>query len=374
MCASHAQDDWCGGRVPNGCKGTCFFTCQATCDPGFADCNHDVTDGCEVDVVHDPKSCGACNAAAPVCTDGLGGPAPETLGDCGLTARGLAVDATTLYAMCDGDLRAIPKQGGAATTLATAEWGDARAGLVLDGGFLYWAWPSIAKSGAIRRMPVSGGAAETVVLGINPASNLLLHDGVVYFADRDSGEGPRPARIVDSTGRTLLATSGVATLVAVGDVLYAADDSGRVQSLRFDGTDARDVMTSVDAITTDGSSLFLAGESWVRSYQNGTLGVSLGAIPFSVVGATMAAGSKVIYARGWATYEEGCFGGEGAEVIAAIDAEKGGAIVRARIPGRDGITASLETIDQLAEDEGHVYFATSRYGAGRAGTIARFAK
>lgn len=52
-------------------------TCQANhcvierCDPGFADCNRDLTDGCEVDLSR-AKSCGACNRvcppAKPLCT------------------------------------------------------------------------------------------------------------------------------------------------------------------------------------------------------------------------------------------------------------------------------------------------------------------
>lgn len=373
-CASK-PDDWCGGRLPNACKGSCILgPCQAWCDPGFADCNHEVADGCEVDLLHDPQSCGACNATAPMCADGLGGVAPETLGDCGFTARGLAVDATTVYAMCDGDLRAMPKQGGAGATLSKGEWGDPRAGLALDGGFIYWAWPSIAKSGGIRRMPVSGGAIETVLLGVNPASNLLFHDGVVYFADRDSGQGASHSRIVDGTGRTVLEAGGTVSLVAIGDVLYVDDGGSVVRSVRFDGTDAKDVTTSIRAFATDGSTLFLVGETWFRSYQGGNLSLSLGSIPFMTAGATMAAGSKTLYLRGWATYEDGCLGGQGAEVVAAIDAARGGAVVRARIPGYDGLLSSSEMIDQLAEDASYVYFATSSYSLGRPGTIARFAK
>jgi hypothetical protein len=42
--------------------------CQLACDPFRADCNADVSDGCETRTGSDPKNCGACGAA---CSDGV---------------------------------------------------------------------------------------------------------------------------------------------------------------------------------------------------------------------------------------------------------------------------------------------------------------
>jgi len=52
-------------------KGLCAFTCL----PGFADCNGDESDGCEVNLKNHPESCGACGnrcyiAAGQPCVDG----------------------------------------------------------------------------------------------------------------------------------------------------------------------------------------------------------------------------------------------------------------------------------------------------------------
>lgn len=68
-------DDRCRNAGPNesrSCKkGLCVFDCL----PGFADCNGDPSDGCEVNLKNHPESCGACGnrcdiAAGQPCVDG----------------------------------------------------------------------------------------------------------------------------------------------------------------------------------------------------------------------------------------------------------------------------------------------------------------
>jgi hypothetical protein len=72
--------------------GACAF---AGCQPNQADCNHLLSDGCEASLLTDPLNCGSCGAACPAVANG----APAcSLGKC--TA---ACDAG--FADCDGDLR-----------------------------------------------------------------------------------------------------------------------------------------------------------------------------------------------------------------------------------------------------------------------------
>jgi len=51
-------------------NGNCTFD---RCLPGFGDCNHDVSDGCEADLSSDPANCdgcgNACDPSAPICID-----------------------------------------------------------------------------------------------------------------------------------------------------------------------------------------------------------------------------------------------------------------------------------------------------------------
>lgn len=74
------------------CDGvSCGFSCQA----GYADCNGDAADGCEVDL-SDLNHCGACNAACP------SGGANVTGATCAASTCGLSCDAG--YADCNGNL------------------------------------------------------------------------------------------------------------------------------------------------------------------------------------------------------------------------------------------------------------------------------
>ncbi len=71
--------DGCGlvCALPNAVAGCTNATCTiSSCNPGFADCNMNPADGCEINVTNDPTHCGTCtNAcnlanAVPGCTNG----------------------------------------------------------------------------------------------------------------------------------------------------------------------------------------------------------------------------------------------------------------------------------------------------------------
>jgi hypothetical protein len=112
-------------------KPTCAAAlCSIACDEGFADCNGDVADGCEVDLGTSVDNCSACGAAcagsAPVCDAGVcrtacpDGPAdvatdPKNCGACGNVCSsvhgtaGCSNGACVLvcdegYGDCDGDV------------------------------------------------------------------------------------------------------------------------------------------------------------------------------------------------------------------------------------------------------------------------------
>jgi hypothetical protein len=59
----------CGGceavcQLANATAGCNAGACTvAECDPGFGDCNQDASDGCEIDLEHDPDHCGTCDRA-----------------------------------------------------------------------------------------------------------------------------------------------------------------------------------------------------------------------------------------------------------------------------------------------------------------------
>ena len=325
-----------------------------TCDPGHADCNADEKDGCEVDL-NTPANCGACGANATSCTNGLAGAPPEELFDCGTVAEGLAVDATTLYVMCDGALQSTPKAGGAKTKLTEGEWTYADAGLQLDGGFLYWAWRSTAKTGRVRRMPVAGGPVEDVITGVNPGSNVVVHAGVAYVVDADF-DGARRGHVVDSTGRVLLECDPSASLAALGEVLYVSDRFG-LQSVGFDGTDAKKLGSGAGIVASNGSYLAIAGSARYSTYHPGTGFDSGGPLGLRVGGMMFGTGDDVAWARGIAHFDGSWTGGRA--ILAGIDLKSRQVMVRASFDTSAGLWTTGRTIGPMAQDADYVYFGAS---------------
>lgn len=107
----------CDGNPANGCEvnvgtdpshcGTCGTACstaggtaacaagacQITCSPGFADCDGSAANGCEVNLGTDPAHCGACATAC----NATNGTATCTASVCGLTCK-------PGYANCDNNI------------------------------------------------------------------------------------------------------------------------------------------------------------------------------------------------------------------------------------------------------------------------------
>src|SRR6185437_7940086 len=84
-------------------------TCVPVCDTGYADCNGDVSDGCETNVQADPANCGACtkvcavDAGSAVCQSSMCAMSscPPGTGDCDMDAGdGCETDLNTSTANC----------------------------------------------------------------------------------------------------------------------------------------------------------------------------------------------------------------------------------------------------------------------------------
>ncbi|MCU1277078.1 MAG: uncharacterized protein JWM53_624 [bacterium] len=66
-CETNTQTDTgncggCGNTCPaiNGSPSCAGGSCHITCNPGFADCDNNVNDGCEINTSNDPGHCGGC--------------------------------------------------------------------------------------------------------------------------------------------------------------------------------------------------------------------------------------------------------------------------------------------------------------------------
>jgi hypothetical protein len=104
--------------TPSCSAGVCGYT---VCNPGFADCDGNRTNGCEVDLNSNPSHCGRCNNACapanatPACTMGACGYSScnAGFGDCdGNRANGCETNTQTTVAHCGGCGRACSANNG----------------------------------------------------------------------------------------------------------------------------------------------------------------------------------------------------------------------------------------------------------------------
>ena len=89
----------CSNRcnVPNGTPRCVGGACGvASCNPGFANCDGDAANGCEVNTLTDPQNCGGCGLR---CTAGYG------TGSYACTSGACVPTCATGYASCDGNPR-----------------------------------------------------------------------------------------------------------------------------------------------------------------------------------------------------------------------------------------------------------------------------
>ncbi|HVU04350.1 MAG TPA: hypothetical protein VHE30_21480 [Polyangiaceae bacterium] len=138
-----------------------------TCDETHADCNHDPTDGCEVDLTSDRDHCGACDQ------DCLGGSCtlarcdPVTLASSLVYPAGLAIDTDRLYFMDGivpvGRLHRSRLDGGTSEVLVSGL--AIPTGVLLDGGYAYFAATGAASitlmGTGVRRIPVGAPPTQT---------------------------------------------------------------------------------------------------------------------------------------------------------------------------------------------------------------------
>ncbi|MBL8600440.1 MAG: hypothetical protein JNK72_00805 [Myxococcales bacterium] len=121
----------CGPR-PNSAVSCMNGVCAYSCQPNFADCNNDPSDGCEVDLRVTASHCGQCNNACmvangtPVCAAGMCGLAmcAANFGNCdGNDANGCETSTTNSVAHCGRCGNACMAPSNASATCAGSSCG-----------------------------------------------------------------------------------------------------------------------------------------------------------------------------------------------------------------------------------------------------------
>lgn len=199
------------------------------CGAGFADCNGDPADGCEVDTSTAPSSCGRCGH------DCLGGACvagacqPVTLATGQATPTLITADDTSLYFTSfvyanAGAVLKLAKSGGPTTVLASGQ--TLPRAIAIDASDVYWANTGTeapnAADGAIMKVPLGGGTPTVVASGQASPALIALDASNVYWTTYYGGTVMRAPK-AGGPSETLVSGQQRPTGIAVDDThLYFA--------------------------------------------------------------------------------------------------------------------------------------------------------
>lgn len=224
------DEDHCGG-CGNACPNT------ASCVEGTCECPDAQTicaDTC-VDTGSDADNCGGCGVKC----DGTcgGGRCYEVLASgYTFTFYSIVLDASNVYFGTSDQLVRVPKSGGKATPLATAQ--GCPAYIALDATNIYW-MNGCAGGGEIQRRPIAGGTTTTLAQAAGQQA-MTTNATNAYWSEYDLKTKVAKIRSVPLAGGTatdVLTTAAnalfITELATYGSNLYFAgyEDVGKRYSL-----------------------------------------------------------------------------------------------------------------------------------------------
>lgn len=262
------------------CTRSACVSCESiVCNTGFADCDGNDENGCEVDLEKTPTSCGACGHACSTgkCTNGscravtsvatgLASPAGIALtnDDVWWAATGSIADPTR------GSLQHAPKNGGAIVTVSN---GATTGGVLTYSDAIAWSSPSLAvdggATGSIALAPLDGGASQVIANGQMPVGGLASAGSTIAWLGSDGTNGQLFSWNEDA-GVSALTSMSVPTpllgyptssITQLGsNTFWIEGDPASQQSVlrEFISADggARNAVPLATAVTTDGNVVF----------------------------------------------------------------------------------------------------------------------
>lgn len=165
-----------GGKCPGNQMSQPDGSCKC---PAYAATYCEALTKC-VSEMKDPENCGMCGMACnptSACSAGVCTPDLESVGElAGCGTLMLVSAATKIYALSTmtGDLNAFAPAGGAPTKLGTAAGGTAFA---VDATNAY-----VAAGMTVKRIPLAGGEAATVVTDTKPIKDVAVSGTTLYYA------------------------------------------------------------------------------------------------------------------------------------------------------------------------------------------------
>lgn len=257
----------------------------AACPAGYADCNGNPDDGCEVDLTGDPANCGAChhgcaknNAAAVTCNAGRCEPTCSPgYADCNAAAATPSNDA------CETDLNANTTCGGCDHDCQGGECSDQRCrpvtlasgltapdGLAVDDKYVHWS-DQTGSAPRVMRATLSGGNPTLVAsdLPISVDNPLVSNGDYVVWATQSTSSSSSPPngaiKRVHSGGDDVTAIvsniSSVTVRMDAAHVYWSDNGVGTLHEVALDGTMPHGIANAgahVFAMAVDSTNLYFA--------------------------------------------------------------------------------------------------------------------
>jgi hypothetical protein len=188
----------------------------------------------------------------------------------------MAIDATSVYWTTCGDptggyVLKVPKAGGEVVALAT---GDRLSGIAVDGTSVYWvAGTSDASSGAIMKVPVSGGTPTTLASRPGSPAHLAVDASYVYWGEEPAAGAIMKVSLTGGAPTTVASASFPPWQIALGEADVYWIGQGVMKAPKIGGA-AVELTSQLPMLPTAGLAVDATNVYFTSGPPGGTSGVS----------------------------------------------------------------------------------------------------